>query len=632
MKVHLSLWTIRQYPKRHFRYLSDLGYTFLSLSILYLIRYASIILIVGLHLLVQQPFVQQGAIQPFTGIPQLAVQQPVMQPAVQPVVQQQPVLQSLVQQPIQQPVMQQSAVQPIVQQYVQQPVQQPVVQQVMQPVTVVQQPLVQPVVQQQVQQEPVVIQGILSEQNNVMPQGSYQGILQVCNQGIPDVPSEGTLQCPYQVTPQGQNQGLQLGSQDSEMQPVDNQDYLGMALKALKQGNHQPPQSQQENPGVQQEVHTGSSLCEPSADHSNNQLDECKQADNLCGQHGTAVGSHEKTEVQDQFDQHDKPLLIEVTSTETVQTLLPESASAMLLMTDVPEQTWQPLMPSSASQSYGNQSLPTESIKFLPQGDDCHASQGEVISGDHHIESDEVSTQLNNSTTLHEEPPSIVNVVSCNGTSQYVDDLDAHSTKCMGDHLGNQHETDKYMTSDDHYIYQNDATFPNSSVVVTTADMNRMQQILQMTDNFMPSPFTCLSSPIWKNDDMDRLEQKWKLGLLQPISQQIHFTSTCQSMQSVNTHQRRKARFGVIVREYDQWDTQQRDMVTVTKFRPPDFRPIPVFCWKNQAGAGVMVYHGHVSIIHKECARNVSCGKQNLSHRTCVFLSLTDRRQKKNAG
>ena len=32
MKVHLSLWTIREYPKRHFRYLSDSEDTFLPLK------------------------------------------------------------------------------------------------------------------------------------------------------------------------------------------------------------------------------------------------------------------------------------------------------------------------------------------------------------------------------------------------------------------------------------------------------------------------------------------------------------------------------------------------------------------------------------------------------------------------
>ena len=31
VKVHISLWTIREYPKRHFRYLSDSGDTFLPL-------------------------------------------------------------------------------------------------------------------------------------------------------------------------------------------------------------------------------------------------------------------------------------------------------------------------------------------------------------------------------------------------------------------------------------------------------------------------------------------------------------------------------------------------------------------------------------------------------------------------
>ena len=31
MKVHISLWTIREYPKRHFRYLSDSGDTLLTI-------------------------------------------------------------------------------------------------------------------------------------------------------------------------------------------------------------------------------------------------------------------------------------------------------------------------------------------------------------------------------------------------------------------------------------------------------------------------------------------------------------------------------------------------------------------------------------------------------------------------
>ena len=33
VKVHISLWTIREYPKRHFRYLSDSGDTFLPLMV-----------------------------------------------------------------------------------------------------------------------------------------------------------------------------------------------------------------------------------------------------------------------------------------------------------------------------------------------------------------------------------------------------------------------------------------------------------------------------------------------------------------------------------------------------------------------------------------------------------------------
>ena len=43
-----------------------------------------------------------------------------------------------------------------------------------------------------------------------------------------------------------------------------------------------------------------------------------------------------------------------------------------------------------------------------------------------------------------------------------------------------------------------------------------------------------------------------------------------------------------------------------------------------------MVYHGHVPITHRECARNVSCGKRNSSHLTRVFTFITDGRQKKN--
>ena len=34
VKVHISVWTIREYPKRHFRYLSDSGDTYLPLNLL----------------------------------------------------------------------------------------------------------------------------------------------------------------------------------------------------------------------------------------------------------------------------------------------------------------------------------------------------------------------------------------------------------------------------------------------------------------------------------------------------------------------------------------------------------------------------------------------------------------------
>ena len=42
VKVHISLWTIRKYPKRHFRYLSDKGDTFLPLIIFRRISHGSI--------------------------------------------------------------------------------------------------------------------------------------------------------------------------------------------------------------------------------------------------------------------------------------------------------------------------------------------------------------------------------------------------------------------------------------------------------------------------------------------------------------------------------------------------------------------------------------------------------------
>ena len=379
--------------------------------------------------LVQQPFVQQGAIQP--SLSQLGVQQPVMQPAVQPVVQQQPMVQQVVQptvqlpvQPlvVQQPVTQQPVLQQVAQQPAQQPLQQHVVQQpVLQPVQqhavqqfvqqpaiqqpalqqVVQQPIVQqpihqqvvqlqqptqPVVQQHFQLTPVSdqvmpgksqnqinqYQGILPEQNKVMSQCSYQGILQVCNQGIPDVPSEGILQCPYQVTQLSQNQGLQLESQDAEMQPVHNQDYLGMALALIK-SNFQLPQSRQEDPGVPQQIpEVKSSLCQPNADHSENQLDEGYQTDKLCGQHGTEVGGHEKPEYQGQNGND---------NTQLVQVTVPVSDYEMLLMTEVPEQTWVPLLPSLPPQSNEDQSLPiqtTGTSLHMVQDSDYHFYNGEV--------------------------------------------------------------------------------------------------------------------------------------------------------------------------------------------------------------------------------------------------------------
>ena len=276
----------------------------------------------------------------------------------------QPVQQHAVQQFVQQPAMQQPALQQVVQQpIVQKPIHQQVVQ-LQQPV--VQQPT-QPVVQQHLQLTPVSDQvmpgksqnqvnqnqGILPEQNQVMSQCSYQGILQVCNQGIPDVPSEGILQCPYQVTPLIQNQGLQLESLYAEMQPVNNQGYLGMALALIK-SNFNLLQSQQEDPGVPQQIpEVNSSLCQPSADHSKSELGECKQTDKLCGQHMTEVGSHYEPEDQGQ-EGHDNTQLIQVMSSQTV----PVSDSEMLLMTEVPEQTWLPLLPSLPSAGKEDQSLP----------------------------------------------------------------------------------------------------------------------------------------------------------------------------------------------------------------------------------------------------------------------------------
>ena len=266
-------------------------------------------------------------------------------------VQQQLLQQHVVQQPVQ-PAVQQLMQQPVVQQHaVQQPVQQLVMQQLVQPQMVpqpvVQQPpvqLTQPVVQQHVQLTPVTNQ-VMPSQNQILTQNQYQGILQVCNQGIPQPDqSQGLQPSENQVTLQCLNQGLQLESQDAEMQPVHNQGYLGMALALIK-SNYQLPQSHQEDPGVPQQIsEVKSSLCQPNADHSENQLDEGYQTDKLCGQHGTEVGGHEKPEYQGQ-DGNDNTRLIQVMSFQTV----PVSDYEMLLMTEVPEQTWVPLLPSLPS-------------------------------------------------------------------------------------------------------------------------------------------------------------------------------------------------------------------------------------------------------------------------------------------
>ena len=49
VQVHISLWTIREYPKRHFRYLSDSGDTFLPLC-LYMVHCNGIdILVLPVH-------------------------------------------------------------------------------------------------------------------------------------------------------------------------------------------------------------------------------------------------------------------------------------------------------------------------------------------------------------------------------------------------------------------------------------------------------------------------------------------------------------------------------------------------------------------------------------------------------
>ena len=398
---------------------------------------------------VQQPlqqYVGQQPVQPAVQLPvqPLVVQQPVQQPTVQ-----QPVLQSLVQQPMQQPVMQQSAVQPIVQQYVQQPVPQPMVQQVMQPETVVQQPLVQPVVQQQMQQPSVSNQGILQEQNKVISQNQYQGILQVCNQGIPHVPNQGTLPCSNQglqpnqsqglqpsenqVTLQCLNQDLQLGSQNVAMRPV--QGYLGMALKVLNKGNYQPSQLQQGDPGVQLHM---PDVCQPNADHSKLQLEEGNQTNKLCGQHMTEVGS--QPDDQGQISQHDNTHLMQVIDSHTLQKSWPELDSEMLLMTEVPAQTWLPLLPSLPPQNNEDQSLPVQSTGPSPQDSDYQFIHGEV------------SRDNENATSL--VPPTINKVESSNDTEclggQYMADSLGKTSDAGIQMLGPQLVNDRQKSSQNH--------------------------------------------------------------------------------------------------------------------------------------------------------------------------------------
>ena len=434
--------------------------------------------------LVQQPFVQQGAIQP--SMPQLAVQQPVMQPAVQPVVQQQPLQQHVVHQPmqpavqqpmvqqavqqavqlpvqplvVQQPVTQQPVQQPVqqhaVQQFVQQPalqqpalqqvVQQPIVQQPVQPQMVpqpaVQQPpvqLTQPVVQQHVQLTPVTNQ-VMPSQNQILTQNQYQGILQVCNQGtgIPQTDqSQGLPPSENQVTLQCLNQGLQLGSQNASMQPV--QGYLGMALQVLNKVNRQPPQLQREDQGVQPElIEVNSSLCRPSADHSKFQLDEINQTDKLCGQHGTEVGSQPDDQVQ--ISQHDNTHLMQVIDSRTLQKSWPGSDSEMLLMTEVPEQTWLPLLPSLPPQGNEDQSPPVQSNGPSPQDSDYQFIHGEV-------NRDKVNTSSLVPTTINKVESSNSRT-ECLGGQSMADNLG--KTSDAGIQMGPQLVPDGQKSSQNH--------------------------------------------------------------------------------------------------------------------------------------------------------------------------------------
>ena len=410
---------------------------------------------------VQQPMVQQ-------------VMQQLVQSSVQPPLVQQPAVLQQMQLSVQQPVVQQPAVQHVQQLVVQQPIQQQVVQQ-----PVIQQPVVQqvmqPVVQEQLQHPTVSSQGILLEQNQVMTQGSYQGILQVCNQDISHVPSEGTLQCPYQETTQVQNQGLQLENIYAEMQPVNNQGYLGMALALIK-SNYNLPQSQQEDPGVPQQIpEVKSSLCQPNADHLECQLDEDNQTDKLCGQHGTEVGGHDQPDDQGQISQHDNTNLVQVLSSQTVTTLMPESDSAERLMTDVPEQTWQPLLPSLTPKSNEDQSLLVQSTRPSLQDSDYNSTHGEV------------STDVVNSTYEDSNTP-IINDTG-NNISQLDDVIQADYIECgLNTKAQQQMEGHKFM-ADLLHVFSADidhATTTSLGLIAALSNENEFCQQGETIQDYSP--------------------------------------------------------------------------------------------------------------------------------------------------
>ena len=181
------------------------------------------------------------------------------------------------------------------------------------------------------------------------------------------------------------------------------------------------PQSQQEDPGVQQQMPEVTSLNQPSADHSKSKLDEGNQTDILCGQHMTEVGSHEKPEDQGQESHHNSQL-IQVMSSQTV----PVSDSEMLLMTDVPEQSWHPLLPC-LPKSNEDQSLPVKSTETSSQDSDYNSIHGDV-------NSDGV-----NSAHLLPPTPNKVVQISCDGM------VDCLGGQSMADNLGNK--SDKINSS-----------------------------------------------------------------------------------------------------------------------------------------------------------------------------------------